>query len=89
MPRFVFPFPHRRPDSYGGAGRIGSQDRLSCGAGFSICPDSAALLAAESPYFAPAAGLRTFVLPGSGHSGNLALNTRDYHAAVIDRMKAI
>ncbi|MEU0874876.1 alpha/beta hydrolase [Nocardia brasiliensis] len=62
----------------------GSRDRLSCGADYSVCTDSATLLASESQYFGPAAKLRAFVLPGSGHSVNLARNTRDYQAAVID-----
>ncbi|UFS93059.1 alpha/beta hydrolase [Nocardia huaxiensis] len=67
----------------------GGQDRLSCGPAFSICADTAALQAAEAPYFAPAARLRTYVLPGSGHSLNLALNTKDYQAAVIDWLRTI
>ncbi|MEV6769340.1 alpha/beta fold hydrolase [Nocardia sp. NPDC051030] len=67
----------------------GSKDRLACGSGFAICTDSATLLAAEGQYFAAAARLRTFVLPGSGHSVNLAKNTTDYQAAVIDWMKSI
>ncbi|RDI65573.1 alpha/beta hydrolase [Nocardia pseudobrasiliensis] len=62
----------------------GSMDKLSCGPDFSICHDTAALQAAEAPYFSPAAHLRTYVLPGSGHSVNLALNTEDYQAAVLD-----
>ena len=67
----------------------GSLDRLSCGPAYSICADAPALQAAEAPFFSPAARLRTFVLPGSGHSVNLARNTADYHAAVIDWMKSI
>ncbi|MCM6774238.1 alpha/beta hydrolase [Nocardia sp. CDC159] len=62
----------------------GSRDRLSCGENYSICADSETLRNAEAPYFSPAAKLRTFVLPGSGHSVNLARNTREYQAAVID-----
>jgi hypothetical protein len=42
------------------------------------------LQAEEAPFFAPAARLRAFVLPGSGHALNLARNTADYRAAVID-----
>ncbi|MFE7796053.1 alpha/beta hydrolase [Nocardia sp. NPDC057440] len=67
----------------------GSMDRLSCGPGYSVCVDTATLLAAEAPYFGPAARLRAFVLPGSGHSVNLARNTADYHAAVVGWMKSI
>ncbi|WP_308014431.1 alpha/beta hydrolase [Nocardia coffeae] len=62
----------------------GSLDRLSCGAGYSVCASAATLHAAEAPYFAPAAKLQTFVLPGSGHSVNLARNTGAYHAAVLN-----
>jgi hypothetical protein len=43
-----------------------------------------ALHAAEAQYFAPAAKLHTFVLPGSGHSVNLAPNTAAYQRAVVD-----
>ncbi|MGW4247391.1 alpha/beta hydrolase [Nocardia sp. NPDC004722] len=67
----------------------GGRDRLACGPGFSICADTATLQAAEAPYFAPAARLRTYVLPDSGHAINLAPNTRDYHAVVIDWMKSV
>lgn len=67
----------------------GGRDRLSCGPGYSICADTATLHAAEAPYFADAARLRTFVLPGSGHAVNLAMNTRDYQAAVIDWMRGV
>ncbi len=62
----------------------GSLDKMSCGVDFSICRDAATLRSAEAPYFSPAAHLRTYVLPGSGHSVNLAPNTRDYQAAVLD-----
>ncbi|WP_245714074.1 alpha/beta hydrolase [Nocardia vaccinii] len=62
----------------------GSLDRLSCGPGYSVCRSAATLKAAEAPYFAPAAELQTFVLPGSGHSVNLARNTGAYHTAVLD-----
>ncbi|AYF79338.1 alpha/beta hydrolase [Nocardia yunnanensis] len=67
----------------------GGRDRLACGPGFGICTDSATLQAAENPYFTPAAKLRTFVLPDSGHAINLAPNTGDYRAVVIDWMKSV
>ncbi|MGV9662957.1 hypothetical protein [Nocardia niigatensis] len=67
----------------------GSRDRMVCGPGFSTCTDTPTLDAAEQPYFSPAAQLRTFVLPDSGHAINLAPNTRDYHAAVLDWMKSL
>ncbi|MCM6775927.1 alpha/beta hydrolase [Nocardia sp. CDC159] len=61
----------------------GSMDKLSCGVDFSICRDAAVLHAAESPYFSPAARLHTYVLPGAGHSVNLAPSTESYQAAVL------
>ncbi|MFI9510068.1 alpha/beta hydrolase [Nocardia sp. NPDC052566] len=67
----------------------GSLDRLSCGIAYAICRDTATLQAAEAPFFSPAARLRTYVLPDSGHSLNLARNTADYQRAVIDWMKSI
>ncbi|WP_024803597.1 alpha/beta hydrolase [Nocardia sp. BMG51109] len=67
----------------------GSKDRLSCGIGYAVCASSETLHAAEAPYFAPEARLRTFVLPGSGHSVNLARNTVDYQAAVVDWANSI
>jgi pimeloyl-ACP methyl ester carboxylesterase len=54
-----------------------------------VCADTATLQAAEAPHFSPAGRLRTFVLPGSGHSVNLARNTADYQAVVRDWMESI
>ncbi|MEV0105098.1 hypothetical protein AB0H42_02000 [Nocardia sp. NPDC050799] len=54
-----------------------------------VCADTATLQAAEAPHFSPAARLRTFVLPGSGHSVNLARNTAARQAAVRDWMESI
>jgi pimeloyl-ACP methyl ester carboxylesterase len=62
----------------------GGRDRMVCGADYSSCADTATLQAEEAPFFAPAARMRAFVLPGSGHAVNLARNTTDYQAAVID-----
>ncbi|MFJ4651841.1 hypothetical protein ACIP5Y_11275 [Nocardia sp. NPDC088792] len=67
----------------------GDHDRLTCGAGFSACADAGTLYAAEAPYFAPAARLRTFIVPNSGHSINLARDTKAYQAQVIDWMRSI
>ncbi|MFE3224096.1 alpha/beta hydrolase [Nocardia sp. NPDC059228] len=67
----------------------GSRDRMTCGPGFGTCTDTATLDAAERPYFSPAAKLRTFVLPDSGHAINLAPNTADYRAVVLDWMKSL
>ncbi|GAB2691536.1 alpha/beta hydrolase [Nocardia thraciensis] len=62
----------------------GGLDRLSCGIGYAACASADTLRAAEAPFFSPAARLRTFVLPGSGHSLNLARNTVEYQSAVIE-----
>lgn len=67
----------------------GSLDRLSCGQGFAACADTATLLASEAPYFAPAARLRAFVLPGAGHSVNLATNTVEYQRVVVDWLGSV
>ncbi len=63
---------------------VGGRDRMLCGVNYAVCASSATLQSEEAPFFAPAARLRTFVLPGSGHAVNLARNTGDYHSAVID-----
>ncbi|WP_246002804.1 alpha/beta hydrolase [Nocardia tenerifensis] len=63
----------------------GSADKLCLNA----CASTATLAAEEAPYFCPAARLRTFVLPGSGHSVNLARNTAAYQAAVRDWLAAM
>lgn len=63
---------------------VGGRDRMLCGVNYATCASTAALHAEEAPFFGPAARLRTFVLPGSGHAVNLARNTADYHAAVVD-----
>ncbi|WP_327119567.1 hypothetical protein OHB12_13805 [Nocardia sp. NBC_01730] len=67
----------------------GSSDRLSCGPGYSACANTETLYATEAPFFGLAARLRTFVLPGSGHSVNLARNTADYQAAVVEWANSI
>ncbi|MEU1961079.1 alpha/beta hydrolase [Nocardia sp. NPDC019304] len=67
----------------------GSLDRLSCGPAYAVCADAETLRATEAPFFGPAARLRTFVLPGSGHSVNLARNTAEYRAAVVDWVRSI
>ncbi|WP_158846080.1 alpha/beta hydrolase [Saccharothrix deserti] len=59
---------------------VGSQDAAVCGPLATDCSTSATLQAAEAPYFR--APLRTYALPGYGHSINLAPNARDYYSAV-------
>jgi pimeloyl-ACP methyl ester carboxylesterase len=63
----------------------GQDDPLFCGTilvGVD-CSTSAALAAAEAPYFSSAAQLQTYVLPGSGHDVNLAPNTQLYQQVVL------
>ncbi|QIS14385.1 hypothetical protein [Nocardia arthritidis] len=62
----------------------GSLDRLCL-----VCATTETLYAAEAPYCAPAARLRTFVLPGSGHALNVAPNTVDYQHAVRDWIASV
>lgn len=64
---------------------VGSRDWLFCtGLLASDCASAGQLLATEAPYFAPAAGLHTYVLPDSGHALNLSTHTQDYQQAVLD-----
>ncbi|QFZ21638.1 alpha/beta hydrolase [Saccharothrix syringae] len=59
---------------------VGERDAAVCGALATDCSSAGALWAAEVPYFA--GPLRTFVLPGYGHSINLAPGAGDYYSAV-------
>lgn len=65
----------------------GQRDAVYCGTlgelGRISCQDARSLARDEDPYFGPAARLRMFVLPGSGHNINLVPNAPDYHAAVV------
>jgi hypothetical protein len=63
---------------------VGGRDRMVCGVNYVVCASSTTLQAEEAPFFGPAARLRAFVPLGSGHAVNLARNTADYQAAVID-----
>ncbi|MEU7767405.1 hypothetical protein AB0B25_20020 [Nocardia sp. NPDC049190] len=67
----------------------GSLDRLSCGPGYTVCANAETLYVTEAPFFGPAARLRTFVLAGSGHEVNLARNTAEYQAAVVEWAESI
>lgn len=60
----------------------GQSDGSLCGLLASDCSSRAAFLAQEAPNFSPAACLRTYLLPGSGHSVNLATDTGLYQKAV-------
>lgn len=57
----------------------GSDDTGFCGL-FRDCSYAGTLLDEETPYFSPAAQLVTYVLPGSGHSVALAVNSPLYRA---------
>ncbi|MGM1065487.1 alpha/beta hydrolase, partial [Saccharothrix sp. Mg75] len=59
---------------------VGARDAAVCGLLATDCSSASSVHAAEAPYFR--APLRTYVLPGYGHSINLAPNARDYYAAV-------
>lgn len=59
---------------------VGSQDAAVCGPLATDCSTAEALRAAEAPYFRVPP--RTHVVPGYGHSINLAPNARDYYSAV-------
>ncbi|MFE0025066.1 alpha/beta hydrolase [Amycolatopsis sp. NPDC059021] len=61
---------------------VGGGDAGLCGPLATDCTSSAGLLASEAPYYSTAARLRTYVLPGYGHSINYAPNAPDYHQAV-------
>ncbi|GAA5079523.1 alpha/beta hydrolase [Nocardia iowensis] len=53
------------------------------------CVDSAALAAAEAPYFHQNARLQAYVLPRAGHAMNFAENRSDYHEAIVGWMATI
>lgn len=61
---------------------LGGGDSGLCGPLATDCTSSAGLLKSEAPYYSAAAQLRTYVLPGYGHSINYAPNASDYHQAV-------
>ncbi|MBB5851057.1 alpha/beta hydrolase [Amycolatopsis umgeniensis] len=61
---------------------LGGGDGGLCGPLATDCTSSAGLLQSEAPYYAAAARLRAYVLPGYGHSINYAPNAPDYHQAV-------
>ncbi|AUI60034.1 alpha/beta hydrolase [Amycolatopsis sp. BJA-103] len=61
---------------------LGDGDGGLCGPLATDCTSSAGLLRSEAPYYSASARLRTYVLPGFGHSINYAPNAPDYHRAV-------
>ncbi|MFD9698452.1 alpha/beta hydrolase [Lentzea sp. NPDC059081] len=61
---------------------VGSADVLFCGLlALRDCSGAESLRAQEAPYYRPEAQLRTFVLPGAGHSLALHRNAEDYRDA--------
>ncbi|MFL6122006.1 alpha/beta fold hydrolase [Actinophytocola sp.] len=68
---------------------IAGGDPTFCGLLATDCSSAATYLAAEAPFYGPAARLQTYVLPGYGHAFNYAPNAPDLFAAVVvwaDRM---
>ncbi|MFC9250723.1 alpha/beta hydrolase [Amycolatopsis thailandensis] len=61
---------------------MGERDGVFCGPLASDCSSAESLRQSEAGYYSPAANLRTFVLPGYGHSINLAPNAPLLHDAV-------
>ena len=59
---------------------VGQYDRLMCGTDATNCSTASTLLAAEAPFYSPAACLQAYVLPGAGHDINLHLNAQDFFA---------
>ncbi|GAA3893164.1 alpha/beta hydrolase [Saccharothrix violaceirubra] len=59
---------------------VGGQDSCLCGLLATDCSSSAGLRASEAPYYN--ADLETLIVPGAGHSLNLASSVGEYHATV-------
>jgi hypothetical protein len=62
---------------------VGSQDAIFY-CGLSPCSDVAQLRSAEAQHFSAAPSYDTYVLPGSGHDLNLAVNHCPFFRAVSD-----
>ncbi|MFB9925000.1 alpha/beta hydrolase [Amycolatopsis halotolerans] len=61
---------------------MGEEDGVFCGPLASDCSSAESLRQGEAAYYSPEANLRTFVLPGYGHSINYASNAPLLHDAV-------
>jgi pimeloyl-ACP methyl ester carboxylesterase len=69
---------------------MGAGDSHFCGPPLGAdCSSNEALRASEGPFYAPDARLRTYVVPGYGHSLNFSPQAPAYHDAVIDWTKSI
>ena len=62
---------------------MASGDPTFCGPLATACGSPAELLRSEQPFYAPAARLEAYVVPGYGHSINYAPNAPEYHAVVV------
>jgi pimeloyl-ACP methyl ester carboxylesterase len=67
---------------------VGEKDFAFCGFLSRDCSSAETLWRQEAPYFAPAAKLSTFVLPGAGHSIALHKNADEYREATIAWLRA-
>ncbi|MGW5703667.1 alpha/beta hydrolase [Amycolatopsis japonica] len=65
---------------------MGEKDSVFCGPLASDCSGAEVLRQGEAGYYSPGARLRTFVVPGYGHSINLAPNAPLLHDAVTGWM---
>lgn len=64
---------------------MGGDDANFCGPPLGAdCSSNEALRASEASFYAPAARLRAYVVPGYGHSLNFSPDAHGYHHAVID-----
>src|SRR5699024_10709831 len=70
----------------------GSADKVFCaqgdGGSLTDCANAQSLYRSERPFF-PRAELSTYVLPGAGHSMNLALNNRAFFDRAVSWVDAI
>jgi pimeloyl-ACP methyl ester carboxylesterase len=67
---------------------VGEKDFAFCGFLSRDCSSAEAFRKQEAPYFAPAAKLSTFVLPGAGHSIALHRNAGEYRDATRAWLRA-
>lgn len=64
---------------------MGGGDANFCGPPLGAdCSSGEALRASESPFYAPEAHLRAYIVAGYGHAFNFAANAPGYHQAVIE-----
>ena len=66
---------------------VGSKDDLFY-CGLSACADTAQLHNSEAPYFSASPSYISYVLPGSGHDLNLAINHAQFFSVASQWMTA-